>query len=226
MADRCLLYYITDRRQFPEAESARRRALLAKIGEAARAGVDYVQLREKDLSTRELESLAREAVRVIREEERLANREPRIATRLLINSRADIALAAGADGVHLRSDDISAHDVRQIVDLAGHRSLSTHQFTIAVSCHSSADVMRAEAEGADLAVFAPVFEKRDAPETKAAGCAGLREACAGKIPVLALGGVTLGNAASCLESGAAGIAAIRLFQNNKIEDVVGALRGN
>lgn len=224
MADHCLLYYIADRRQFPGDESTRSRALLAKIAEAARAGVDYVQLREKDLSARELESLTREAVRVIREEERLANRERRIATRLLINSRTDIALAAGADGVHLRSDDISARDVRQIIGLAGHRPLTTHHFFIAVSCHSSADVFRAESEGAELAVFAPVFEKRDAPGMQPTGCAALREACAGKIPVLALGGVTLENAASCLGAGAAGIAAIRLFQGNKIEEVVRALR--
>ena len=67
MADRCLLYYITDRTQFPGDESARRRALLAKIADAARSGVDYIQLREKDLSTRDLEALAREAVVAVRE---------------------------------------------------------------------------------------------------------------------------------------------------------------
>src|ERR1035441_9013458 len=115
MADRCLLYYITGRSQFPGDEISRCRMLLDKIAEAARAGVHYIQLREKDLSTRELDPLAREAVRVIREEEPLANREQRTATRLLINSRTDLALAAGADGVHMRSGDISARDVRQIV---------------------------------------------------------------------------------------------------------------
>jgi thiamine-phosphate pyrophosphorylase len=67
MADRCLLYYITDRSQFRGDERARRRAILGKIAEAARAGVDYIQLREKDLSTRELEMLAREVVAIVRE---------------------------------------------------------------------------------------------------------------------------------------------------------------
>ena len=105
MADGCLLYYITDRSQFPGDELARRRALLDKIAEATRAGVDYIQLREKDLSTEELETLACEAARVISQSSalRTENRKPR--TRLLINSRTDIALAVGADGVHLRSND-------------------------------------------------------------------------------------------------------------------------
>ena len=136
MADHCLLYYISDRRQFPGDESSRRSALLAKIAEAAHAGVDYVQLREKDLSARELELLAGEAVRVIREEQRPANSEPRTATRLLINSRVDIALASGADGVHLRSDDIAPADVREIWRMCGAASHAREKLPIvAMSCH-------------------------------------------------------------------------------------------
>ena len=79
MADRCLLYYITDRSQFRGDEHARRRALLAKIAEAASVGVNYIQLREKDLSTRELETLAREAVAAVRNSTplRTENRELR-----------------------------------------------------------------------------------------------------------------------------------------------------
>src|SRR5580698_9588537 len=111
MAQRCLLYYITDRAQFPGDEHARRRALLAQIAEAARAGVDYIQLREKDLSTRELEHLARESVGMIRQ---VGTENRELLTRLLINSRTDVALAAGADGVHLRSEDISAAMARSI----------------------------------------------------------------------------------------------------------------
>jgi thiamine-phosphate pyrophosphorylase len=84
-------------------------------------------------------------------------------------------------------------------------------------------VIRAESEAADFAVFAPVFGKRGTAGTPPAGLAALREACRAKISVLALGGVHLRNAASCLNAGAAGIAAIRLFQENKIEDVVRAL---
>ena len=215
MPHRCLLYYITDRSQFPGDERARRRALLAKIAEAVRAGVDYIQLRERDLSTRELETLAREVAELVREN------SP--STRLLINSRTDVALAAGADGVHLRADDVEPHEVRQVLDVSARPPLAIGQFLVAISCHSNEDVIRAESEAADFAVFAPVFGKRGTAGTPPVGLAALREACRAKISVLALGGVHLRNAASCLNAGAAGIAAIRLFQENKIEDVVRAL---
>jgi thiamine-phosphate pyrophosphorylase len=223
MADRCLLYYITDRWQFRGDESARRRALLAKVAEAAHAGIDYIQLREKDLSTRELEQLARQAVRTV-QELRTENRELR--TRLLINSRSDIAIAAGADGVHLRSDDIAAHEARSLWTqaLARRSQPAARNPLFAASCHTAAEVFRAESEAVDFAVFAPVFGKRQAPGTQPAGLAALSEACRAKIPVLALGGVNLENAASCLSAGAAGVAGIRLFQENRIEDVVRALR--
>ena len=213
MPDRCLLYYITDRGQFRGDEKARRPALLAKVAEAARAGVDYIQLREKDLSTRELETLAREVVELVGEN------SP--STRLLINSRTDVALSSGADGVHLRADDVSPREVRRVLEVSAHRPLTTDHFLVASSCHSAADVVHAESEAADFAVFAPVFEKKD---TQPTGLGALREVCQAKIPVLALGGVSIENAASCLNAGAAGIAAIRLFQENKIEDVVRALR--
>jgi len=216
-----LLFYITDRTQFSGDEHARQRALLAKIAEATRCGVELIQLREKDLCTRELEALTRAAVRVVRETvpTRTEKREPR--TRLLINSRSDVALACGADGVHLRSDDISAPEVRKIWERAEH----SEGALISVSCHSTAEVARASSAGADYAVFAPVFEKKDFPQTIAAGLDGLRDACRQKIPVFALGGITLGNAGACIDTGAAGIAAIRLFQENDITEVVRQLRG-
>ena len=221
MAGRCLLYYITDRSQFPGDEPARRRALLDKIVEAARAGVDYIQLREKDLSARDLEQLACEAARLFGH---LKTEHRELRTRLLINSRTDIALAAAADGVHLRADDIAPSDLREIWKACGEEAPAREAARIiAVSCHSPADVRRAESNGADLAVFAPVFEKRDRPETIAAGLATLREVCRANLPVFALGGVTLQNAQSCLEAGAAGVAGIRLFQENKISEVVRAL---
>jgi len=216
MAKRCLLYYITDRSQFDGDEPVRRRALLARIAEAARASVDYIQLREKDLSTRELENLAREAIAVVRENSS--------QTRLLINSRTDVALAVEADGVHLRADDVAPHEVRRMLEVSAHRPLATSHFFVAASCHTAADVYHAESEAADFAVFAPVFEKHNATGTQSTGLAALREACRAKIPVLALGGVTLENAASCLDAGAAGIAGIRLFQENRIEDVVRQMR--
>jgi thiamine-phosphate pyrophosphorylase len=215
-----LLYYITDRSQFQGDESARRRALLSKIAEAASAGVNYIQLREKDLGTRDLQSLAEDAALTLREA-RTANDERRPA--LLINSRTDVALATGAGGVHLRADDISPREVRTILTTA-HRPPAIARFLIAASCHSIADVARAESEQVDFAVFAAVFGKNNAPGVLATGLAALQQACRSKIPVLALGGVTLQNAASCLQAGAAGVAGIRLFQENKIEDVVRALR--
>lgn len=221
MADRCLLYYITDRTQFPGDETAQRRVLLAKIAEAARAGVDYIQLREKDLNARELEQLAREAAHVV-QELRTENRELRI--HLLINSRTDIAIAVGADGVHLRSDDVSPGEVRRVWALSGADVPTREKPCIAVSCHDRGDVDRAQSQCADFAVFAPVFDKRDRPATQPTGLAALHEACRARIPVLALGGVTLDNADSCMNAGAAGIAAIRLFQENRIEDIVRALR--
>jgi len=232
-----LLYYITDRTAFAGDEPARRRQLLKKIAEAARCGVDYIQLREKDLLPRELEQLACEAVNgVAAQQLTTGNRQP--ATALLINSRIDVALATGADGVQLRSDDVPAGEVRTIWQRSASkcgtekcgagtlaRENSPRSPVIAVSCHSPADLTQAAANGADFAVFAPVFEKKDAPGARPAGLDGLKEACRAAIPVLALGGITLGNVQSCLEAGAAGVAAIRLFQENDIATVVEKLRG-
>ena len=212
-----LLYYITDRSQFPGDESARRAALLAKIAEAGSAGVDYIQIREKDLFARELASLAQDAVRVLRNSVRPGTS----VTRLLINSRSDIALTVGAEGVHLRSDDISTKDVRDLVARSG---MPPSAFVIGSSCHSPEDVRSAESAGADFAVFAPVFEKKNTPHIRPSGLRELADACRVRIPVIALGGVTLDSAAACIEAGAAGIAAIRLFQDHPVADVVRALR--
>ena len=222
MAESCLLYYITDRTAFAADEPTRRKSLLKKIEGAARAGVDYIQLREKDLPTRELESLAREAVAILK---KLRTENGELRTKLLINSRTDVALAVGADGVHLRADDISPQDVKAIWERSGNAArVSGRSPLIGISCHSVAEVKQAEANGARLAVFAPVFEKKDAPESQPAGLSQLREACKARIPVLALGGVTLENAKLCLEAGAAGIAAIRLVQESEIGAMVAQLR--
>jgi thiamine-phosphate pyrophosphorylase len=213
-----ILLYITDRVQFPGDESARQGALLAKIAEAARCGVDLIQLREKDLPVRELEILARAAVRVVRENSALETEKRE--TRLLINSRTDVAITSGADGVHLRSNDISPSEVQKIWVRGGQRTRAL----VSVSCHFAAEVARAAAEGADFAVSAPIFEKKDAPQARPAGLDGLREVCRQKIPVLALGGITIENARACLDAGAAGIAGIRLFQENDIAEVVRHLK--
>src|ERR1700688_1618529 len=229
MAENCLLYYITDRLAFPGDDRTRRRRLLDKIAEAASHGIDYIQLREKDLSARDLESLTHEAMQIIREHSKLPTDHYPLATALLINSRTDVALATAATGVHLRTNDVSPPDVRAAWRGscgAGTpaREISPRDPLIAVSCHSPEQVAQAAATQATFAVFAPIFEKKDAPGTPPAGLESLRQACRAKIPVLALGGITLQNAHSCLQAGAAGIAAIRLFQENDIATIVRALR--
>lgn len=216
MAASYLLYYITDRAALAPDEPTRRARLVEKIAEATLAGVDYIQLREKDLPTRELESLAREAITVITQ---LKTQNRELRTALLINSRTDVALAVGAQGVHLRSKDLSPQEVRKIWR---ETHIGAAAPTIGVSCHTPADVAQAAANSATFAVFGPVFEKGGISPT---GLDALHQACQASIPVLALGGVTLANAHTCLEAGAAGFAAIRLFQENNIAEVVRLLRG-
>jgi thiamine-phosphate pyrophosphorylase len=209
-----LLCYITDRSQFPGSGEDQKRRLLEKIAECAGTGVDYVQLREKDLSPRELEDLARAA---------LAAMPSASGTSLLINSRLDIALAVGAHGIHLPARDLSPSDARVIWDRAGRTSA-----LIGVSAHTSEEVSQAEAHGADFAVFAPVFDKSGLANP--AGIAQLWHAChrphlaGAPMPVLALGGVTVENAQRCLDAGAAGFAGIRLFQQNDVSATVQRLR--
>jgi thiamine-phosphate pyrophosphorylase len=94
---------------------------------------------------------------------------------------------------------------------------------ISISCRSPEDVSQAAANSATLALFAPVFVKKDVPGAAPTGLEPLHQACHARIPVLALGGINLQNAESCLRAGAAGIAAIRLFQENHIAAIVRAL---
>jgi thiamine-phosphate pyrophosphorylase len=221
-----VLYYITDRTAFPGDERARRVRLLDKIAEAASEHIDYIQLREKDLSPRDLEALAREATQLIGEKRKPTTDHWPPATALLINSRTDVALATAASGVHLQSNDISPQEVRTAWQGkcgagAPARESSPRNPLIAVSCHNPQEVAQAAANEATFAVFAPVFEKKDAQPT---GLEALTQACRAPIPVLALGGITLQNAQSCLQAGAAGIAAIRLFQENDIATIVRQLR--
>lgn len=207
-----LLYYITDRRQFAGDERERERRLLAKIAECAAAGVDYVQLREKDLGSRALEELANKAMAAL----------GGTRTQLLINSRIDVALACRAHGVHLPANDLPASEARVIFSKAG---VATP--VIGGSAHSQGEIAYAESHGADFAVFGPVFEKEGAANPE--GLEQLRQIChraeaaASAMPVLALGGITLKNALLCLQAGAAGIAGIRLFQENAVDRIVKSL---
>jgi len=226
MPDSPLLYYITNRTAFPGDERTRRVRLLDKIAEAASQGINYIQLREKDLSTRDLESLAREAKRLIGQGGKLATGHWPLTTALLINSRTDVAIATAANGVHLQSNDISPQEVRTAWNRscgagALAREIQPPSPLIALSCHNPQEVAKAAANQAAFAVFAPIFEKKDAQPT---GLEALTQACRARIPVLALGGITLQNAQSCLQAGAAGIAAIRLFQENDIATIVRNLR--
>jgi thiamine-phosphate pyrophosphorylase len=208
------LYYITDRKQLAASENDTRRLLLERIRMAAAAGVDAIQIRERDLSARELTELGKRAVEVVRE----AN----ASTKLLINSRSDLAIACGADGVHLRSDDISAAEARAIFMQTG-----VLRPIIGMSCHMAEEVELSEGHGADFAVFGPVFEKDCA--VRETGISVLQAACNRHaanppMPVFALGGVNVANALDCLRAGAAGVAGIRLFQNGNVEQVVSSLR--
>jgi thiamine-phosphate pyrophosphorylase len=176
-------------------------ALAAVIRRAAEAGVDWIQIREKDLDARALAGLVR-----------LALAETRATgARIVVNDRLDVALAAGAAGVHLGGASLPVEMVAE-----WRRAANREQFLIGVSCHSPDAAHAAERGGADYLFFGPVF----ATPSKAAfgppqGIERLREVCrAVKIPVLAIGGVTPENSARCLEAGAAGIAAIRLFQES------------
>ncbi|PYP93303.1 MAG: thiamine phosphate synthase [Candidatus Angelobacter sp. Gp1-AA117] len=204
-----LLCYITDRHQFPGNPIEQRQRVLEKVAECVTAGVHYIQLREKDLSIRELESLAGDVMRLF---------PANASTRLLINSRLDVALACGAAGVHLPSRDLPPSEARSL--LAG-------SAVIGVSTHSLEEAMYAESHGADFAVFGPVFEKNF--RVSADGLERLRQACnrpkvGTPMPLLALGGVTADNAAQCIEAGAAGVAGIRLFQENNVQQLVETLK--
>lgn len=209
-----LFCYITDRTQFAGTAQEQERQLLKAIAECAAAGVDYIQLREKDLPVRSLEVLAGKAVAAI---------PAGSPSRLLINSRTDVALACGAHGVHLPSRSLPASEVR-----ATWARSSRSTPIVGVSTHSAEEVASAEAHGADFAVFAPVFEKSGAANP--AGLDQLREVCCRPpitgtpMPVLALGGITLENARLCLQAGAAGIAGIRLFQQGEVAESVRNLR--
>ena len=196
------LCYITDRHTLEPQQRQPR------IFGAVRAGVDLVQIREKDLATRELAALAKTAIECARGTH----------TRIVVNDRMDMALALGAAGVHLGAQSMPAHAVRACVP---------RDFLVGVSCHSLGDALESDAAGADYLLLGPIFptpsKLRYGPPL---GLATLKQVAARiRIPLLALGGITLDRVKPCLEAGATGIAGISIFQDcDSMEERVRALR--
>jgi thiamine-phosphate pyrophosphorylase len=201
-----LRYAITQRTLFSGDESAQQAALVRQTTRWASEGIDFIQLREKDLTPFDLILLARK----IREATSSSS------TRLLINSNPGVAITTAAHGVHLTAapNQPTAIDIRR-----RYAQSNLSDPVITVSCHTLAEIERARTQPITAILFAPVFEKSISGEqiTPGAGLERLREACAAAapIPVYALGGVTLENAPQCLAVGAAGIAGIRLFHTDQ-----------
>ncbi len=158
---------------------------------AASVGAAMIQVRAKQFSARQLYDLS---LRIV---------SARPACPVLINSRLDIALAAGAAGVHLPSASPAPSDLRRIAPPG---------FLFGVSCHTIDELRRAAGEGADFAVFGPIFPTPSHPGAPGIGLDALRAACAAvALPVWALGGIGDANAQACIEAGAAGVAGITMF---------------
>ncbi len=189
------LYAITDRRQLPTE------GRLLELAQAwAAAGVDYIQLREKDLDAPQLETLAFQV------SEKIGGSRTKLLVNIATPEAAAIALGAGARGVHLAGQPApgAVSKVRQVFRDA----------IISMPCHSLKEVEMAREEGADLLLFSPIFEKY---AVQPQGLESLRQVCVASrgIPVFALGGVTSMNAAACVAAGAAGVAGIRLFAGDE-----------
>lgn len=216
-----ILCYVTDRRALEAARVPSdsvageptppgAHTLHDSIRRAAAAGAGWIQIREKDLDSRSLVELVRFAIAETRE----------TSVRVLVNDRLDVALAANAAGVHLGENSLPVEVVTE-----WRRCNGRVDFLVGASCHSIESARAAERGGADYIFFGPVF----ATPSKAAfgapqGTERLREVCASvRIPVLAIGGVDLENARECVAAGAAGIAAIRLFQDAKNADELAAM---
>lgn len=187
-----LLYMVTDRRRLG-ADAVDR--LVPRVLAAARAGIHFVQIRESDLEGGPLTEVVERCVRAVAS----------TTTRIIVNDRLDVALAAGAHGVHLRADSMPAARVRAIVPGG---------FLIGRSIHSPAEAAAASRADVDYLIFGTVFQTSSKPDQEAAGARALADAVAATtVPVLAIGGVTRETAGLVARSGAAGVAAIGLFSD-------------
>src|SRR5579864_3615307 len=201
-----LLCYVTDRhllRSQQPSSAASIKDLLVRIERAIAAGVDWIQIREKDLAARELLDFTRRAIAATRQ-------EAHAHTRVTVNDRLDVAIAAGAAGVHLGGASIPVAQTVQWCRAGNAQG----DFMVGASCHDVQEAIAAERAGGNYIFFGPIYEtpakmKFGAPQ----GVDKLAEVCRSvRIPVLAIGGIDEKNAGTCLRAGAAGIAAIRLFQ--------------
>lgn len=196
-----MLCYITDRHALASGD------VLPVILNAIETRIDLIQIREKDLGTRHLLRLAEAAVQGVHQRAARPPALTREPTRIVVNDRLDVALAAEAGGVHLGGQSMPADAVSAVVPPGQH-------FWVGVSCHSPEEALAAEAAGADYALLGPIFET---PSKLAYGPplgigALERAARHTRIPVLALGGITVERVRPCIEAGAAGIAGISIFQ--------------
>jgi thiamine-phosphate diphosphorylase len=201
-----IVCYVTDRKSLGAGRAGA--GLLASIQMALDAGADCVHIREKDMPARELVELVRAAVQA--GNARGSAADAGATPRVMVNDRLDVALAAGAAGVHLGRESANARDVANW----SRSGNAPADFLIGVSCHRLEEAREAEGAGANYIFFGPVF---DTPSKRALGepqgVASLARICGSvRIPVIAIGGVDESNAPECVRAGAAGIAAIRMFQ--------------
>ena len=191
-------YYITDRSSLPVPNEA---SLLRRVRKIIAWGVDFIQVREKDLPDRQLFDLTRRIVEIARETPQNTR------CRVLVNGRADIAVAAGADGVHLTSSGIGITAIRSWIP---------KNFIVGVSVHTMREIRAACAQDVDYILLGHVFPTASKESMGAAlGVDFLRRACReASAPVLALGGITAERISVVLQAGAIGVAGISLFQKN------------
>lgn len=174
------------------------------VSNAVAAGVNMVQLREKDLPARGLFELGERLTPIAR-----ARGVP-----LVVNDRVDVALALGAQGVHLGGGSLPVAETRRLVG---------REMLVGASVHSLEDALRAQAEGADYLLLGTIFESRSHPGVAAAGVGLVRQVVSAvALPVIAVGGIKPENARRVMEAGAAGIAVISAIQS--ASDVLGATR--